>query len=271
MSGTLLPLLSSAPPPSAFEDVASHLAESSHAVSRGFELSAAAVVDRLFRQTEDAAAMRRVFDAACQLPANTLSSVFNKEIPTTQNIPWLSSAQNLTTSLFGENRQVVLLWLSCETGLKAAAASTVLNLSTLSVLDRLGARVRQRGMTAASLAIYLQSERATIHNALHPELHRILSSPSSASPVIAQTVERNQIFAQGIEKAPSLIPWLSVVVASEESIRVLVDRVREFVTFADDFLAGRSRGYAHRDALGSAVFSFSRMPVAWSCFAALMK
>lgn len=214
MADALVTSLSSALPPSTVEEVARNLSESPQAVSRGLEFSAAAVLTRLIHHTGDGAMMRRVIDAASQMPANALSSSVNQGIQTPQNAPLLSNSQSLTTSLFGEDKQQrVIQWISRETGLRTAAASTVLGLSTLSVLDRLGARVRQQGMTASSLATYLLGERASLSNALPPGLHEILPTTTSVNPVIAQAIETNPVVGQGIKKEGSFLPWLLALLA----------------------------------------------------------
>jgi len=213
MPDVLIPSLSSALQPSTLEDVANHLAESPQAVSRGFELSIAAVLDRLIHNTGDSVAMRRVIDAASQTPPNALLFNFANGTQTPQNGSWLSGTQNLASSLFGENQPVVLRWLSRETGLRAASATAVLSLSVRAELERLGARVRQQGMTVSSLATYLQGERTSVHNALHPELQEILSTHRFSSPVIAQRIETNPVVGQGIKREPSFLPWVLAVFA----------------------------------------------------------
>lgn len=202
-------LLTSTLPPSTLQDVAHNLSESPQAVTRGFELSSAALLSRLAYRTDDTSAMRQVIDTASRSPGNVLTSDFSRGLPSPQNAPWLANAQAFAGSLFGTKQQEVINSISRESGLKATAAATVFTLGAQSVLERLGARVRQDGMTASSLATYLQNERQSLRNALPAGLQGLVSTtPATSSPVMAQVVETDPVIAQTVRKERSILPWL---------------------------------------------------------------
>lgn len=208
MSATLLASLSSTLPPSTLDDVSRHLSETRQAVTRGYELSMATILNRLAYKTEDGSAMRNVVDTASRTPANVLSSDFSESIPTAANTSWMSNAQNFTGSLFGDRQQQVINGIGRESGLKPAAAAAIFGFGAQSVLERLGNRVRQEGMTASSLASLLQNERESFHNALPAGLHGVISSATPSSPVISQVIDNDPVVAQTVRKTGSFLPWL---------------------------------------------------------------
>ena len=210
MPDALLTSLSSTLPPSTLNDVARNLSEPQRAVSRGFELSAAAVLKTLARKTRDDAAMRRTIDTASQAPANIFSSDFADGVHTPLHAPWLSNVQRFTTWLFGDKLEGLLHWISRESGLKAAAAATVFSLGAQSVLDRLGLRIRQEGMTAGSLAVVLQKEVVSRPSVPHSGLTKIVFT---ANPVVAQTMETDPVIAQTVTREKSHFPWIAALIA----------------------------------------------------------
>jgi OmpA-OmpF porin, OOP family len=159
---TMLASLSSMLKRSDIEGVARNLGESEQAVSRGMDLSAASIFSALSRKSGDSEMMRQVTDLASKTPANALSSAVSEGQYATQGSPLMAGGERLLSWVFGGNQGSLLNSISRETGLRSAAASTIMGLGAQSVLSFLGSRVRDEGMTATGLSGFLQREGANL-------------------------------------------------------------------------------------------------------------
>jgi outer membrane protein OmpA-like peptidoglycan-associated protein len=148
------------------EGVARNLGESEQAVSRGMDLSAASIFSALSRKSGDAEMMRQVTDLASKTPANALSSAVSGGQYANPGSPLMAGGERLLSWVFGGGQGNILNSISRETGLRAAATSTIMGLGAQSVLSFLGSRVRDEGMTATGLSGFLQREGANLKSVL---------------------------------------------------------------------------------------------------------
>jgi OOP family OmpA-OmpF porin len=156
MSDTLFASFSPTLKRTTLETISRQLGESEQAVSRGFELSTAALFGELARKTGDADALREIIDLASKTPANLLSTPLSAVQLTNPNS--ISGGKRLLSSLSGAGVDTILNSVSRESGLGIGSASTVLTLAAQSVLSFIGTHVRDHGMTANTLGSFLQSE-----------------------------------------------------------------------------------------------------------------
>ena len=206
MADTLLARLTSTFKPSTLKDVASQLGEPEQAVSRGMAISTAAVLSALARKAGESDTLRQVIDLASRTPANVVESAVSNGQLTSPSSPLISSGQRFFSSLFGRSQDAVLDSIARESGLRLGAARVVLALAAQSVLSFIGARVRDEGMTAGSLAGLLQSEGTAIRRALPTDFDEAFATP--AGPATHRVMETSPVVAQTVRKEPSVLPWL---------------------------------------------------------------
>jgi len=139
---TLLASLSSMLKRSDIEGVARNLGESEQAVSRGMDLSAGSIFSALSRKAGDSEMMRQVVDLASKTPTNAIPSALSGGQLTNPGSPLMAAGERLLSSLFGGGQGNILNSISRETGLRAAATSTIMALGAQSVLSFIGSRVR---------------------------------------------------------------------------------------------------------------------------------
>jgi outer membrane protein OmpA-like peptidoglycan-associated protein len=213
MPEALLASLSSAVKRSDLEGLARNMGEPEQTVSRGLELSAASIFSGLARRAGDSDALRQLLDLASKTPANAVSSALSSGQLSNPNSPLMASSERFLSSLFGGGQSTVVSSIARETGMRTAAASTVMALGAQSVLSYIGNRVRDEGMTPTSLAGFLQRESASLRGSLPAGFNEAFTTtapvgPRIANPVIAQAVETNPVVAQTVRKERSFWPWL---------------------------------------------------------------
>ena len=179
---TMLASLSSMLKRSDIEGVAQNLGESEQAVSRGMDLSAASIFSALSRKSGDSEMMRQVTDLASKTPANALSSAVSGGQYNSPGSPLMAGGERLLSWVFGGSQGGVLNSISRETGLRAAAASTIMGLGASSVLSFLGSRVRDEGMTATGLSGFLQREGANLKSVLPASFSEAIPTTGHTEP-----------------------------------------------------------------------------------------
>ena len=157
MPDTLLPSLSSALTLSTREEIARSLGESEQAVSRGLEFATAAVFGGLRRQTGQSDVIRQLIELASKAPPDGSSTLTASQLGN-PNSPLILGGKKFLSSVLGQGQETTLSMMGRESGLRPTSAATVLYLAAQSVLSFIGSRVRNEGMTATSLATFLQSE-----------------------------------------------------------------------------------------------------------------
>ena len=200
MPDTLLSSLSSALTLTSREEIARSLGESEQAVSRGLEFATAAVFGGLHRQTGQSDVMRQVVELASKAPADVSSTLTASQLGN-PNSPLILGGKKFLSSVLGQGQETTLSKMGRESGLRPTSAATVLALAAQSVLSFIGSRVRNEGMTATSLATFLQSEGSGA---------RVGSTPVTApvETVTTRRVEIDPVIAQTVQKERSIWLWL---------------------------------------------------------------
>jgi OmpA-OmpF porin, OOP family len=210
MPDTLLSSLSSTLKLSTREEIARSLGESEQAVSRGLEFATAAVFDGLHRQTGQSDIMRQVIDLASKAPAD-VGATLNAGQLGNPNSPLILGGKKFLSSLLGQGQEATLSMMGRESGLRPTSAATVLALAAQSVLSFIGARVRNEGMTATSLATFLHSEGTAVRGGSAAEFHQPPAAPRVTAPtetVVTRRVEVDPVIAQTVQKERSIWLWL---------------------------------------------------------------
>jgi OmpA-OmpF porin, OOP family len=208
MPNTLLASLSSTVKLTTREEIARTLGESEAAVSRGFDLATAALFDGLNRLTGQPETMRQVIDMGSKGPSDIGSAVIAGQL-TNPASPLISSGKKFLTSVLGNGQEATLNAVSRESGLRAASAATVLAVAGQSVLSFIGTRVRTEGMTATSLAAFLQTEGARMRESLPAGFYDAPATPPITPPketVTTRQIDVDPVIAQTVKKERSL--WL---------------------------------------------------------------
>jgi outer membrane protein OmpA-like peptidoglycan-associated protein len=156
------------------EGVAQKLGEPEQAVAKGMDLSATSIFSALSRKAGDPEMMRQVTDLASKIPGNALASAISGGQYTNPSSPLVAAGERLLSWLFGGGQGAILNSVSRETGMRAAATSTVMALGAQSVLSFIGSRIRDEGMTATGLAGFLQREGANLRSVLSASFNETL-------------------------------------------------------------------------------------------------
>jgi OmpA-OmpF porin, OOP family len=210
MPDTLLSSLSSTLKLTTREEIARSLGESEQAVSRGLEFATAAVFDALHRQTAQSDVMRQVIDLSSKAPAD-IGSTLNASQLGNPNSPLILGGKKFLSSLLGQGQESTLSTIGRESGLRPTSAATVLALAAQSVLSFIGARVRNEGMTATSLATFLHSEGSNLRAGSAAGFHDAPAAPRVTAPtetVTTRRVEIDPVIAQAVQKERSIWLWL---------------------------------------------------------------
>jgi OmpA-OmpF porin, OOP family len=207
MPDTLLSSLSSALKLSTREEIARSLGESEPAVSRGLEFATAAVFGGLHRQIGQSDVMRQVIELASKAPAD-IGSTLNASQLSNVNSPLILGGKKILSSVLGQSQETTLSMLGRESGLRPTSAATVLALAAQSVLSFLGSRVRNEGMTATSLATFLQSEVSGTRVAGFHEPASTTTVTPPVETVTTRRVEIDPVIAQSVQKERSIWLWL---------------------------------------------------------------
>ena len=113
--------------------------------------------------------------------------------------------------MLGKGQDATLNAVSRESGLRATSAATLLAVAAQSVLSFIGARVRDEGMTATSLATFLQHEGASMRDSLPAGFYEASAAPPVTQPretVTTRRVEIDPVIAQTVKKERSIWVWL---------------------------------------------------------------
>lgn len=210
MPNTLLASLSSTVKLTTREEIARTLGESEAAVSRGFDLATAAIFDGLNRLTGQPEVMRQVIDMGSKGPADVGSAVIAGQL-TSPTSPLISSGKTFLASVFGNTQDATLHAVSRESGLRATSAATMLAVAAQSVLSFIGTRVKSEGMTATSLASFLQAEGARMKESLPAGFYGAPATTPMTPPnesVTTRRIDVDPVIAQTVKKERSIWIWL---------------------------------------------------------------
>ena len=209
MPDTLLSSLSSILKLTTREEIARFLGESEPAVSRGLEFATSALFDGLHRQTGQSDIMRQVIDLASKAPADIGAALSGGQLGN-PNSALILGGKRLLSLVFGAGQEGTLSTMGRESGLRPTSAATVLALAAQSVLSFIGARMRNDGMTATSLATFLRSEGSAVRSGSAAEFQGPIATRVTAptETVTTRRVEVDPVIAQTVQKERSVWLWL---------------------------------------------------------------
>lgn len=209
MPDTLLSSLSSTLKLTTREEIARFLGESEPAVSRGLEFATSAVFDGLHRLTAQSDIMRQVIDLASKAPADIGAALSTGQLGN-PNSPLILGGKKLLSTVLGQGQETTLSTMGRESGLRATSAATVLALAAQSVLSFIGARVRNDGMTATSLATFLHSEGSAVRSGSAAEFQAPAATrvTQPVETVVTRRVEVDPVIAQTVQKEKERSVWL---------------------------------------------------------------
>ena len=205
MTDSLYTRLSSAIKPSTVTEIATQLGASEQSVSRGLALSAAAAFSGLASKAGDSETMRQVIDVASRAPAIALSSITGSQLSDSAT-PLMSTGRRFLSSLFGGDQNWVTDLIGRESGLGSGAAATVLALGGSALLNFIGGKVRDEGMTATSLAGFLRNEAPAMRKMLPASFDDAFMRHLGGQEV-SRTIEIDPVIAQSVRKERSYLPW----------------------------------------------------------------
>jgi OmpA-OmpF porin, OOP family len=211
VADTLLARVSSSIKPTTIRELASQRGESDRAVSRGIELSTAAVLGGLTRKAGDFDVMREVVDLAGKVGPNAASSAGGGQFASPDS-SLIAGSTRLLSTVFGDSQDAVVESIARDSGVRTGAARAILSAGAQSVLSFFGARLREEGLTPSTLSRLLQSEKPNLQSELPAGFDEAFTTRSasarSGSPAMAQVVESEPVVAQSVIKERSVLPWL---------------------------------------------------------------
>jgi outer membrane protein OmpA-like peptidoglycan-associated protein len=204
MTDALFTQLSSIIKPSTMAEIGNQLGVPETSVARGLALSGATAFAGLANKAGDSDAMRQIIDTASRTPADAIASGVSRGQLTDPNSLLMSTGRRVLSSLFGGGTSNLTDAIGREAGLGSGVTATLMSLGASALLSLIGRRVRDEGMTASSLASFLNHEAPGVRATLPPALDDALRSP------VARTFEVNPVVAQTVRKERSWLPWLAV-------------------------------------------------------------
>jgi len=208
VTDSLYTRLSSIIKPSTVTDIATQLGASEQSVTRGLALSAASVFSGLAGKAGDSEAMRQVIDVTSRTPASALSSITGSQLSDSAS-PLMSTGRRFLSSIFGGNQSWLTDLIGRESGLGSGAAGTVLVLGANALINFIGGKVRDEGMTATSLAGFLRSEAPAVRKML-PASFDDAFMRHFGGPEMPRTLESSPVVAQSVRKERSYFPWVAM-------------------------------------------------------------
>ena len=205
MQNSTLATLSSALPAPVVQSIASHLGTSERTILDGVQSSIAAIVGGLSQKSGDKGFLAQILQSASATPENSVASAVSSGSLANPASPLHSGSTQLLSSIFGGRLGSLTEALAGQTGLRAAAASTLLALGSQTVLGFLGGKVRDGSLNAGTLPGFLAKEAQALQAMLPAGFH---AQPAAATgthkvdvnPVVAQTVRD--------EKKSYLLLWI---------------------------------------------------------------
>jgi len=207
MADALFTQLASIIKPSTLAEIATQLGVPERSAARGLALSGATAFAGLANKASDSGLMRQIIDTAARTPADAIASGVGTGQLMDPSSSLLSTGGSLLSSLFGGGTNRISDVIGREAGLGSGVMGTIMSLGVSTLLSFIGKRVRDEGMTASSLASFLNREAPGVRTMLPPALNDVLATPVDER---ARTLEVNPVVAQTVRKERSWLPWLAV-------------------------------------------------------------
>jgi len=206
MTEPLLAKLTSIITPSTMTDIASHLGVPEESAARGLTLSAATTFAAMADKAGDSEMMRQVVDTASRIPADSMTSLTKQQLLDPAS-SLMSTGRTMLGSLFGGGTNWAASLIGREAGLGPGVTATIMSLGTSALLNFIGRRVRDEGMTANSLASFLRMEAPGLRKMMPPAFGEAFATRFTEG---SRALDVNPVIAQAVRKDRSMLPWVTM-------------------------------------------------------------
>jgi OmpA-OmpF porin, OOP family len=171
---------------SSINEIASRLAESGQAVSRGLEASTASLISCLAGRSSDPASMNQIFRLITEAPSdlnvsNLASAVTGSGGASSTTASLLDSGKNILNLACGSNQSSILAAIGKSTGLRASSVTSLLSMAAPLLMTALGRLVRSEHLSQEQLGGLLVDESAGIKGLLPAGLPDQFERPAPAA------------------------------------------------------------------------------------------
>jgi OmpA-OmpF porin, OOP family len=189
-------------PAPAIQNIASQFGTSERTILDGVQASIAAVISGLSQKSGDKNFLATVLQTASATPESGLASALSNGALANPASSFLTGSRQFLSTIFGDKLNALTESIAGHTGLRSAAATTLLALGGQTVLSFLGNKVRDGSVNVSTLPAFLAKES----NALLAMLPKGFSTVTVGS----HKIEVNPVVAQSVvaEKKRSVWLWL---------------------------------------------------------------
>ncbi|MGC2400860.1 MAG: DUF937 domain-containing protein, partial [Acidobacteriaceae bacterium] len=189
-------------PASAIQNIASQFGASEHTVLDGVQSSVAAVISGLSQKSDNQSFLSQILQSAAGIPESGLASGLNNGALANPASSFLTGAKQFLSNIFGDKLGSLTEAIAARTGLRSAAAATLLAVGAHAVLSYLGNKVRDGSLNASTFPALLAKEGTVLQGMLPAGFfsQAVHTHKVEVDPVVAQTVSE--------EKSRSPLLWL---------------------------------------------------------------
>jgi OOP family OmpA-OmpF porin len=206
MTEPLLGKLTSIVTPSTMTDIAKHLGVPEESVARGLTLSAATTFAAMADKAGDPEMMRQVVDTASRMPEDSMTLITKQELLDPAS-SLMSTGRTVLGSLFSGGTNWAASLIGREAGLGPGVTATIMSLGANALLNFIGRRVRDEGLTANSLASFLRLEAPGLRKMMPPAFADAFTTRFSEG---SRALDINPVIAQGVSRERSWLPWVTM-------------------------------------------------------------
>jgi OOP family OmpA-OmpF porin len=202
VQSSYLATIAEAIPAPAIQSIASQFGTSERTILDGVQASIAAVISGLSQKSGDKIFLSQVLQTAQATPETGLSSALSNGALANPASSFLTGSRQFLSSIFGDKLGGLTEAIATHTGLRSAAATTLLALGGQTVLGFLGNKVRDGSVNASTLPAFLAKESSALLAMLPAGFSTVTTGHHKieVNPVIAQAVQ--------LEKKRSIWLWL---------------------------------------------------------------
>ena len=202
MQSSYLATIAEAIPAPAIQNIASQFGTSERTILDGVQASIAAVISGLSQKSGDKTFLSQVLQTAQATPEAALATALSNGALANPASSFLTGSRQFLSSIFGDKLGGLTEAIATHTGLRSAAATTLLALGGQTVLGFLGNKVRDGSVNASTLPAFLAKESSALLAMLPAGFSTVTTGHHKieVNPVIAQAVQ--------VEKKSSIWLWL---------------------------------------------------------------
>jgi OOP family OmpA-OmpF porin len=202
VQSSYLATIAEAIPAPAIQSIASQFGTSERTILDGVQASIAAVISGLSQKSGDKTFLSQVLQTAQATPETGLATALSNGALANPASSFLTGSRQFLSSIFGDKLGGLTDAIATHTGLRSAAATTLLALGGQTVLGFLGNKVRDGSVNASTLPAFLAKESSALLAMLPAGFSTITTGHHKieVNPVIAQAVQ--------VEKKSSIWLWL---------------------------------------------------------------